>query len=137
MTVGTGIVRRSERISAPLRWTISALSFKTKTTARRDDTTHNGSKLAFSKSALATRVSPPDSRVYRRRCDRRRRWGAHDRHGSRERHHSKYETRSSGRGATVSPYAVSSRKRRYPASGTGRNGGRFHHRGRAIRAAWR
>ena len=59
MTVGTGTPRRSERNSAPLRCTISAFSFSTSTTARRDDTTHSGSKLALSKSARATRYPPP------------------------------------------------------------------------------
>jgi len=60
------MLRRSERISAPLRCTISAFSFNTNTTARRDDTTHNGSKLALSKRLLATRCSPPVPRAYRR-----------------------------------------------------------------------
>ncbi len=55
ITVGTGTARRSERNSAPLRWTISAFSFSTSTTARRAGTTHNGSKLALSRSARATR----------------------------------------------------------------------------------
>ena len=54
MTVGTGTLRRSERNSAPLRCTISAFSFSTSTTARRDDTTQSGSKLALSNSARAT-----------------------------------------------------------------------------------
>ena len=59
ITVGTGTARRSERNSAPLRCTISAFSFNTSTTARRDDTTQSGSKLALSKSARATRYPPP------------------------------------------------------------------------------
>src|SRR6185369_6864615 len=48
------MLRRSERNSAPLRWTTSAFSLRTRTTARRDDTTQSGSKLALSKSARAT-----------------------------------------------------------------------------------
>src|SRR6185437_13113310 len=54
MTVGTGTFRRSDRNSAPLRWTISAFSFSTRTTARRDETTQSGSKLALRSSARAT-----------------------------------------------------------------------------------
>ena len=44
--------------SAPLRCTISAFSFSTSTTARRADTTHRGSKLALSISALPNRDLP-------------------------------------------------------------------------------
>src|SRR5262249_14331518 len=43
------------------RWTISALSLRTSTTARREDTTHSGSKLAFSSSERATPATPPGS----------------------------------------------------------------------------
>src|SRR5690349_19778942 len=112
MTVGTGAVRRSERNSAPLRWTISAFSLSTRTTARRDDTTHSGSKLALSKSARATRYPPPGARVY---------WRLSDVAGERVEavrvvrvlspHQSMYATRSRGGGAVTDPYAVSRRKR--------------------------
>jgi hypothetical protein len=90
-----------------LRCTISAFSFNTNTTARRDDTTHNGSKLALSKRLLATRCSPPVPRAYRRHYNAiGRRFGltpSGNRRGYRDRHHSKYEMRSAGAGATVSP----------------------------------
>src|SRR5712691_7619621 len=62
MTDGTGTVTRSAWNSAPLRWTISAFSFSTSTTARRADTTHRGSKLALSISALPNRDLPDDRR---------------------------------------------------------------------------
>src|SRR5204862_2446964 len=54
---GTGKDIRSLRSSAPLRATITAFSLSTSTTARRSGTTHNGSKLALSKSALPKRCS--------------------------------------------------------------------------------
>ncbi len=84
ITVGTGTIRRSERNSAPLRWTISAFSFSTSTTARRDETTQSGSKLALSRSARATESSPPVRRqsvpargarfVATSRCEAAGRW---------------------------------------------------------------
>src|SRR5262249_49167568 len=58
MTVGTGTVTRSAWNSAPLRCTLSAFSFSTSTAARRADTTHRGSKLALSISALPNRNLP-------------------------------------------------------------------------------
>src|SRR5882724_127717 len=60
MTVGTGTTIFSAWNSAPLRWTISAFSLSTSTTARRAETTHRGSKLALSISALPNRDLPDD-----------------------------------------------------------------------------
>jgi len=69
ITEGAGTTVRSECSSAPLRSTTSAFSFRTRTTARRIETTHSGSKLAFNSSVRPTASSPPStaSAVYRRR----------------------------------------------------------------------
>ena len=141
ITVGTGTFRRSERNSAPLRWTISAFSFSTRTTARRDDTTQSGSKLALSKSARATVITSRAaeiSRLYRcagpaARCGATRspRHGraaapfevAHDVGGPRLR----VERRTRSRAGTA----------RTRGPGTGRNGGRAHHRAATTRTSWR
>ena len=112
MTVGTGTTRRSERNSAPLRCTISAFSFSTRTTARRDDTTQSGSKLALSKSARATRYPPPRPTVYRRRPDPVAGFPA----GRGAPLEVRDEVGRAGARST-SPYAVSSRNRRYSAIG--------------------
>ena len=114
ITDGTGTLRRSERNSAPLRWTISAFSLSTSTTARRDDTTHSGSKLALSKSARATvvRTSLSSTHVPARpigpgRCGPGAlRWWestvrSADLDGFARRHHSRYATRSAARGAAA------------------------------------
>src|SRR2546421_551924 len=59
ITEGMGRTARSEWSSPPLRATISALSFSTRTTALRIGTTQSGSKLALSSSALPKRSRPP------------------------------------------------------------------------------
>src|SRR6516165_7139244 len=57
------MTQRSEWSSAPLRATISALSLRTRTTARRTDTTQRGSKLALSSRALPKPRIPPGARA--------------------------------------------------------------------------
>ena len=64
---GSGWSARSEWSSPPLRATISAFSFSTRTTARRIGTTQSGSKLALSSSALPKRSRPPSPALAVRR----------------------------------------------------------------------
>ena len=128
---GTGTMRRSERNSAPLRCTISAFSLSTSTTARRDDTTHSGSKLAFSKSARATAVSTSSS--CRRQSYRRARWQLPAHAHSMRAHHD-------GAGAspgTVRRGTTPGTRRRRPARGRA-VAGRTRSRSRNARySAWR
>src|SRR3989440_3549450 len=67
ITEGMGRTARSEWSSPPLRATISALSFSTRTTALRIGTTQSGSKLALSSSALPKRSRPPSPALAVRR----------------------------------------------------------------------
>src|SRR4029079_3631401 len=69
ITDGTGSWARSECRTAPLRTTISAFSFSTRTTARRMGTTQSGSKLALSSRSLRKRVHLPRHLRSRARID--------------------------------------------------------------------
>src|SRR5260221_8180413 len=54
MTDGIATVTRSACIASSDAWTTSAFDFITRTTARRSETTHNGSNVALSTSDRAT-----------------------------------------------------------------------------------
>ena len=58
MTDGIGTVTRSACMASSEACTISAFDFITRTTARRSETTHNGSNVAFSTNDRATTDLP-------------------------------------------------------------------------------